>query len=393
MGRSAHSLYFSKKIVMRQLAGILLLILMSCSSGSKLKKYYSESDKSVVALVEQLKKDPDNREAARLLPEAYQQAVSKKQNLRAVDFDYLSPGDRYMHLVKEWGVMQELADQIRSVPAAAKLIPELWNPNPLINDAREKAANEYYLEGVEYLNQGNRLAASKALDFFNKANKAVPGFRNTGTLIREATEMARLKVVVRAPDYYRQSWQYWGFQNDWLQQRIIADLNAQSYRNVAFYSEADANRLRIRPDKLVELQVRDLYIGTVSNEKREYLRMKKIETGQTRSIPPQPVFTDVQATVYVTRKVMRSNASLECRIYDNVTGANLLFDRFPGNDEWQSETAYYRGDKRALLPEDWQIINKQQLQIPIREEVARKLIEQCYQTLLNRIQRGVQFGS
>jgi hypothetical protein len=53
--------------------------------------------------------------------------------------------------------------------------------------------------------------------------------------------------------------------------------------------------------------------------------------------------------------------------------------------------ATYRGDKRALRPEDWAKIQASQQRPPSREEVAWELIQRSYQQLLNRIQRGILF--
>ena len=91
---------------------------------------------------------------------------------------------------------------------------------------------------------------------------------------------------------------------------------------------------------------------------------------------------------------MQSRATLECRIYDQVSGRNLLFDSFPGNDEWRVETATYTGSKDALTQDDWnKINNSNNFNMPNRSEVANRLIRNCYSPLLNRIKTGVQFGS
>ena len=90
---------------------------------------------------------------------------------------------------------------------------------------------------------------------------------------------------------------------------------------------------------------------------------------------------------------MQSRATLECRIYDEVTGNNLLFDRFPGNDDWKVETAAYTGNKDALTQDDWNKIGSRIPLAPGRSEVADRLIKRCYNLLLSRIKSGVQFGS
>lgn len=58
----------------------------------------------------------------------------------------------------------------------------------------------------------------------------------------------------------------------------------------------------------------------------------------------------------------------------------------------QQERATYRGDQRALTPEDWRLINnRSDDRPPGRNQIADRLIRNCYNLLLNRIQSGVSF--
>jgi hypothetical protein len=369
-------------------------MLAACSPPNRLKKYYTAEDKTVFDLVDKLKKNGNDREALQQLPQVYEAVVNKRKALTEANYNQLVPGDRYMQLAREYGVMVQMYQQINAVPAAKNAIADLWDPSPLIQDAKNTAANEYYNQGLEYLTYNNRVSARNAYDFFSKANEAVPGYRDVRQLMQEATERATIKVIVTAANYYNRNWNYWGFENDWLQQQIINDLNNQSFRDVRFYSDWDASSRQIRPDRLVELNFTELFVAPVFVKRYTINRSKEVQTGTTKSVPAKPVYTTIYATVNVTSRYMQSRATLECRIYDQVSGHNLLFDRFPGNDDWRTETATYTGNKDALLPEDWsRINNSNNFKIPSRAEVANRLIRNCYSPLLNRIKTGVQFGS
>ncbi|MFZ4058683.1 MAG: hypothetical protein ACOYKE_11125 [Ferruginibacter sp.] len=378
---------------MKYILLFLTLFMLGCGSSNKLKKYYSAEDKTVLELIEKIRMMPKEKSLTDALANAYTSAMAKKRALTPDAFMHLPPGDRYMQLVKEWGVMKQLYDNIASVPAAKAACEDLWDPTPEINNARNNAAREYYNEGLDLMNYDNRKSARQALDLFLKANKAVPGYQNVSAMIRQAEDRALLKVIVRAPNYYNYGWNHWGFQNDWLQQQIIGDLNARNYRNIRFYADWEASNKRIQADKLVDLNFSELYVGQVYTERKSYKRSSKIETGQTKSIPPQPIYTTVEATVNVTIKYMESRATLDCRIYDQVSGYNILNDRFPSRERWQIEKATYTGDRRALLQEDWDKINNNGNDYPpSRQDVAQKLIKNCYNALLSRISSGVQFG-
>jgi hypothetical protein len=384
-----------KKRNMRQIFVILaILCACGCGTSNKLKKYYTPEDKTVFELLEKLKKNEQDKESLSLLPEAYTTALNKRKALSEANYSTLPPGDRYLNMVKEYGVMQQMYEQIMAVPAAKKATADLWDPSVEIIKAKNNAAKEYYNQGLEYMSVDNRQAAKSAYDYFVKANKVLPGYENVRTLMAQALERATIKVIVRAANYYNYGWNYWGFQNDWLQQQIITDLNAQSYRDVRFYSDWDANTKDIKADRVVELNFTELYIGQVFSDRRTINRSIQIQTGTTKSDPPQPVYTTVYAKVFVTKRYMQSRATLESRIYDQATGRNLLYDRFPGSDDWKIETATYTGDKRALQESDWNIINNNQnVATPNRSQVADKLVRNCYSLLLSRIKSGVQFGN
>ncbi|MES2848458.1 MAG: hypothetical protein V4685_05350 [Bacteroidota bacterium] len=380
---------------MKQILCILaVLYLCSCGSSNKLKKYYTPEDKTVFELLERLQKNAADKEAIDLLPGAYKTALDKRKALNEANYSTLPPGDRYMNLVKEYGVMQQMYEQISALPAAKKVVADLWDPSVEIIKAKNNAAKEYYNQGLEYMTYDNRQAAKSAYDYFNKANRVLPGYENVRTLMTEALDRATIKVIVRAANYYNYDWNYWGFQNDWLQQQIINDLNNQSYSDTRFYSDIDANNRRIRADRIVELNFTELYVGQAFNDRYTINRSTQVQTGSTKSNPPQPIYSTVYAKVYVTKRYMQSRATLECRIYDQATGQNLLYDRFPGYDNWKIETATYTGDKRALEPSDWTLINNSSnITNPTRSQVADRLVRSCYNLLLSRIKSGVQFGN
>ena len=373
---------------------LLLLYLLGCSPSNHLKKYYSTEDKTVFELVEKLKKNPNDTEALSMLPEAYTTALDKRKALTEANYNNLLPGDRDMQLAKEYGVLDQMYQQIIAVPAAKKVIPNLWDPSLQIQEAKNRAAKEYYEQGMQYLGYDGRENARVAYDYFNKANSAVPGYQNVRVLMQQATEKATINVIVRAANYYNHNWNYWGLQNDWLQQQIITDLNNQSFREVRFYSDWEANSKQIRADRIVELNITELYVGQVYSEQYKINRSKEIQTGSTKDDPPKPIYKTVTAVVTVTKRYMQSAATLDCRIYDLGTGNNILYYRFPGNDDWKIETASFTGDRNALTPEDWNKINSNSnFRTPTRSEVADRLIRSCYSLLLNRIKTGVKFGS
>ena len=292
---------------------ILLLVtvyFLSCSPGNHLKKFYTAEDKTVFDLVEKLQKNAADKGSLDLLPQAYTIALDKRKQLSEANFNTLPPGDRYQQLAKEYGVMLQMYEKINAVPAAKKIVKNLWDPSVQILTANNNAAKEYYNQGLEYMNYDNRPSARSAYDYFSKANKLVPGYQDVKNLMHEANERATIKVVVQNARYYNQNYNYWGYQNDWLQQQIITDLNNQSFRDVRFYSEWDAKNNRIRADRLVDLNFTELYVGQFFNKRFIINRSKDVQIGTTKDVPGKPIYTTIYATVNVNQRYMQSRATL-----------------------------------------------------------------------------------
>lgn len=371
---------------------VLSGLLLSCSSARQVEKRYTADDQAVFALLERLKKNAGDKDAAALLPEAYRQAANVRKAMNSNTYNNMGAGDRWIEIANQLQVAAQMYSQIKSIPAAAALIPNPWDPSVKIQEARQKAAEEYYNRGLHYLSYNNRPYGQKAYEMFVKANNAYPRYRDVETLMRQAQELATIKVVVQPVNYYNNNWSYWGFNNDYLQYSMVRDLNNASYNNTRFYTDREAEAAFIKADRVVELNFNDLYVGSVYTDRYTIQRSKKIEIGQTRSVPAKPVYKTVTATVHVTRSILQSRASLDCRIYDWATGHNILSDRFRDNYTWRHETARYTGDQRALEDSDRSLINNSgPIRPPSREELAARLVNNCYNQLLNRIRSGVSF--
>jgi hypothetical protein len=341
--------------------------------------------------VDRLKKNPNDEEAQRLLPEAYRAALNKRDSLTDAKYYNMGGGDRHIALANEWLVMQHMYEAILSTPAAKKAMPNPWDASLKIQEEYNHAADEYYEQGLTYLNYNTREAAQKAYDYFVKANKAVPGYKDVKDLMAKALDKSYIKVVVSPVNYYNNGFGYWGFQNDWLQQQMVRDLNFRSYRNVKFYNDWEARSQNIQPDKIVDLNFTRIFISRLFTQYYTLNRSAQIQTGETKTTPPRPIYSTVTATVYVTRRYMQSNATLQCRIYDAYSNRNNFYDNFSNTYNWEIQTATYRGDSRALTPEDWRLINNSFVNEPGRAEIAEKLLRDSYNMLLSSINSRVSF--
>lgn len=371
---------------------VFLFFLMACGTGNPVAGRYTYEDKTVFELIEKLRKNPGDKESLNRLPDAYQAARDKRKYIIDQLKEVTAPGDKYVEIARELTVLQQMYTGISAIPAARDAVPNLWDPSVSINRAYQLAAEDYYDAGMTFLGYNTREYAQLAYDNFSKAAKASPGFRDVDQMLRIAADKAILKVLVNPVDYNRFSWSYWGFQNDFLQQQMVRDLNNRSFRNVRFFTDWELRAQQGIPDKIVDLNFTELFIDQVHSDRNTYRRSKQVQTGQTKSNPARPVYTTVYATVTISRRYMSSFATLECRIYDRYNNQNLLYDRFPDRFNWKQEYATYTGDRRALTNEDLALIsNSYNDQPPTRAMIADRLVRNCYQLLISRIQSGVGF--
>lgn len=371
----------------------LLAFFVACSGSSKLNKRMTEQDRSVFALLDQLKKNPADPMIANMFKSVYDSAVNTKSDLIKENLEISQTPDTWANTIPDLQILQKMRNEILANPAALKVVPNPQDFTKIINKVRNKAAEGYYNQGMEYLNYNNRSYGKMAYDAFSKANNMIPGYNDVVNRMRIAKDMATVKVVVEPVNYFNYGYSYWGLNEDYLQQKMVDDLNRMSYNDVKFYTDWQARTQHIQVDRVVNLNMNNIYIGNVSTNKVTYSRSKQIQTGQTNANPPQPIYQTVKATVTVTKRLLVGDGNLQCRIYDPVTNRNILYDNYPGNYQWVSETATYRGDSRALEPEDLVKINNNYSAQPARSEITTRIINQSYDLLLRRIKNGISFDN
>lgn len=388
--------------MIRNLLGLLTVIIM-LGCGNKLipnssKQFLSAEDEAVVELLMDIKKNPDDKSLLDLLPSMYDRAMQSRAAMEGYVLRDNPPGDRWVLWRRQLEASQSITDAILAIPQASAMIKSPVHFRDQISEARVNAAEEYYQKGMDLLQNENRQDARLALEAFQKARKEMPDYKDLNNQIRHAEELATLYVVVNPVDYYSFGWGYWGYQNDYLQFQMLRDLNNRSYKMTRFLTEQEARGMRITPERVVDMRFARLQVNNPYTERDTYQREKQIpipnpKTDSLGRPLPSQGNTTVKATVTITRQYVNGDADLECRIYDIVSGRNILYDHFPGRYSWVYETASYNGDQRALTTEDLRILNNRFDRYPTREEVGQKLINDAYAELIRRIEQGVNFDS
>lgn len=383
--------------MIRHLLPILFLVyLASCSPKlvpNSVTKFLSAEDEAVLELLTALRKKPNDQNLLAMLPSTYERAMESRADMKDYVLRDNPPGDRWVYWRKQLEASQSITDAVLAFPPSSMVIKTPVHFREQISEAKQLAAEEYYNVAMDLLRNNNRKDARLAIDFFNKATRELPNYRDINSQMRRAQEMATLYVVVNPVDYYQVGWNYWGFQNDWLQWQIINDLNQRALRYTRFMSEQEARGRRMEPERVVDMRFARLMVNNPYTERNTFEREKIItqprQPGDTTNRPPSQVVA--RATITITKRLITGTADLETKIFDVPTGRNILYDHFPGRYEWVFESATFTGDQRALTDNDLRLINNRFERYPTRQEVGQQLIKDCYDNLIRRIEQGVNF--
>ena len=375
---------------------LFLSLFSACGPSNKLKSFYTTEDKTFFDLLDKLKKTPNDVTLQNSIRSNYDNILQIKSR-SITDIETQMPnGERYKRMLTELQILQQIRETILKQPAATSVIPNPKDFTKEIQDAKYNGAKEYYAIGMDYLQSNTREDAQKAYSALSEAYDLYPTYLDVGKQVAIAKDLATIKVVVSKVDYYSNGWSYYGFDKDYLQWRMVSDLNAGSHPNTRFYSDMEAGNNNLKPDFIVDLRYSSFNLGNMRVDRQTIKRSKQIPdpTPQPRDAngkTPDQKYITVTATVTVYRQYANNRGVLQCRIYEVANNRNILYDNFPGQSNWVNQYGTYTGDQRALSQDDLNIINNRSKNAPDRSEIAKQIIDQSYNLLITRIKNGIQF--
>lgn len=372
-----------KRISYLLFAGIMILLISSCSSGKKaLQKgdYFS----AVVKACDRLKSDPDNKNATKVLKDGYQLAIDWAQEEMDLILSSNSAfkWEQAIHLMHQ---VNNLSDAVRSTPAARKLINNPKNYTSELSMAREKAAEDRYLAGIAELDVNTRESAKTAFHHFAAANNFVDDYKNSRELMAEAKEIATLKVVIEAIPVNTQQYR---LSSEFFYNQVFEYLNNRYGTNsfVNFYSPFQAENQGIQyPDMIINMEFFDFSVGNLSHsEKEEELRKRvKIESKDTSRVE----YTTYIAKLKTFTDQVNSGGRLRVRIVENNSDKLLMDELIPGTFTWINEYAIFVGDKEALSKNQLELTKRKNLPLPPEQDLFVEFTRPIYEQLTAQFNR------
>ncbi|HJV78310.1 MAG TPA: hypothetical protein VJ602_08010 [Paludibacter sp.] len=344
---------------------LVALIVTACSTGSTSYKH-GDYYKACLEAIERLRSSPKNSKSQSVLVSAY--PLAKKTALREIDNALLAnQPDKYDILVFQYERLNQLANQIYNCPKAYELIPQPSEYITELSKAKQMAADQAYDLGIKALNAGTLDQARVAYQYFQNANRYVPGYKDALNKMSDARYYATLRVIVQKP-YTNASFQY---SADFFYNNLLAEIrqNAQN-RFVRYYTPEEARKENMRnPHEYIVLNFEDFSIGNVrestntTDQKRDSVIVGTVKIdGKTYNS-----YNTVKARLTVFRREISSGGVLSLRIIDAQSNKEIQRQNFTGTYVWHTTWANFKGDDRALDNEQKKMCNREP-QIPPSEQ-------------------------
>jgi hypothetical protein len=324
------------KIVTRVLLILLtILIIQACTTGKAALKQGDYYD-AVLESVKRLRESPNNKKATQVLTQAYPLAIDYidtniQNGIKSDD------SKKWRNAVEGYNKINYINDQIKTSLGAMKIITNPATRFKELADAKEKAADEAYNEGINSMMKNTREDFKLAYFDFKDANNFKTGYRESIEMMNQAEFNATIRVAYEEINSSR--FNYGTFQPtiNSLQRLFL------SFKPIAQHDTVPPQQ-----------NLRIIFNGYQQN--RPYITnrsenlSKQIVVGQTKGADGkmQDQFQTVTAQVTYYHKSITANSQASATITDTKSNALLQNLNIEGNVNWDYDWATYKGDSRAL---------------------------------------------
>ena len=363
--------------------GIIIILLSSCSTG---KKAFQKGDyfSAVLKAVERLKSAPENKNATEVLKEGYPMTIEWAQE----EMDLILTSNSNFKWEQAVGLMRQvnqLSDEIRSTPAARKIISNPKTYTSELNMASEKAAEDRYNAGLAEMDINTRESARIAYEHFSIADQFVNNYKNSNELMATAKELATLRVVVQAIPVNTQRYR---LSSEFFYNQVFEYLNNQFRPSgfVNFYSPNQAEKEKLKnPDFVVDMEFFDFSVGNLSRTEKEETVEKsvKIESRDTTKVQYKTYTAKLKT---FTDKVY-SGGTLRLRIIDPANDKLLMDELVPGSFTWVNDYAMFVGDKEALNNNQFELTKRKALPLPPEQDLFIEFTKPIYSQVTQNLNR------
>ena len=370
---------------MKRLLLLLVLITALVSCGKKQVEKALNTGNYDVAIQDALKKLDNNKNKKRkqdyvlMLGDAYTKAVERDLNtINHLKQDnnpeqYQQIYETYMDL----HLRQESIKPVLPLKVNGKTVKFKFNDyNNSIIDYREKTSDYLYDKGLKQLESDNKRIIRDAYDTFSYIEHINPNYEDTRELLEEAHQRGTNYVIVTIENQTRQM----------IPRQLEDDLlNFNTYGLNQFWTNYHAiENPEINYDFAMQLLLKHINISPEQITEREFLREREIVDGWEYQLDRQGnVMKDslgkdikIDKIVKVRARYFESLQTKSSQIIGEVVyvdlNSNQIMNSYPIDSGFVFENIYgnFRGDKRALLREDRDLIRNRRVPFPSNEQMV-----------------------
>jgi hypothetical protein len=312
----------------------LALISFSCSSG---KKAYEKGDyyAAVIKSVDRLRQKPDHEKSQESLRLSYPLAIdfleTQAQSTIASDAPF-----KWKQAISYYSQINVLHDQIKTSPAALRVIKNPVSKFNEIADLKKKAAEESYEAGIQAMMKNSRAGAIEAYYLFQEADNFEPGIKDVVELQHKAEYDATLRVVY-AQQVYR---------NNWVAVEPL--INNLRLPFTKFYTSAQAEAEEAPIHHTLLIEVLGYNEGRPSTTKTETNHTDSVQVERTMGGKKVRVYEKVTGRSTLYEKRATSQGAVRLTIMEKETTKQLLNNDYTGTGTWSDTWARCSGDNRAI---------------------------------------------
>lgn len=306
----------------------------SCSSG---KKAYERGDyySAVLQSVERLRQKPDHEKSQEALRLSYPLAVdflqSQVNSTIASDAPF-----KWKQAIGYYNQINQLHDQIKTSPAALRVIKTPVSKFSEIAELKKKAADESYEAGIQAMMKNTRSGAIQAYYLFREANEFEPGIKDVVEMQYKAEYDATLRVVY-AEQVYR---------NDWVAVEPVVNNLRLPFTKFYTSEQAETEKVPIHQTMLIEIM--GYTEGRPNTTKTENIHKDSVQVERTVGGKKVKIYEDITGRSTLYEKKATAQGVVRITIKERESSKQLMNNDFTGSGVWTDTWARCSGDNRAI---------------------------------------------
>jgi hypothetical protein len=312
----------------------LTLLLSACSSG---KKAYERGDyyNAVLQAVERLRQKPDHEKSQEALRLAYPMAIDYLESQATSTIASDAPF-KWKQAIGYYNQINNLNDQIKTSPAALKVIRTPVTKYSEIAELKKKAAEESYEAGIQAMMKNSRSGAIQAYYLFKEANDFDPGIKDVVELQYRAEYDGTLRIVY-AQQVYR---------NEWVAVEPV--INNLRLPFTKFYTPEQAESEKVPVHQTLLIEVLGYTESRPATTKTETAHRDSVLVDKTVGGKKVKVYEDVTGKSTMYEKRSSSQGQVRITIKERESDKQLMNTDFTGAGNWTGSWARCSGDNRAI---------------------------------------------